>query len=421
MADYSTISQTNPLLYVSGSPLIDQDRIRWPGSGSNPYSLLPYGFYKNDSRFLQDCQASAVWAAYRLGYPVQDVEMLDIMFYAAYEEATNAYEAQVNQFNIRNYIANFQGQSVESIGNLSGQAVVGTPMNQIIKLADAYGAEAGVGGSIDWKRGFITTQPYQQTYDLQALWGDTSESCNRLEIKRIFHERQPAFARIYDPFSMTGMSYSNIFNELGFGAYSPAVQFLMTPIFEDLLRGQAIEFNDMVRKSQYSFEIVNNKLRLFPIPQEGFNVYFDYILEKDRLAVSTISGSATDPIVSDYSNIPYQNLVYNQVNEVGKQWIRKYFLACCKETLGIVRQKYQQIPIPGGEVTLDGAELRQEAQQEKEALITELRENLEAAGRKQQIEDRAKEAEFINDTLRRVPLLIYIGVLVFTCIPVWIL
>jgi hypothetical protein len=205
---------------------------------------------------------------------------------------------------------------------------------------------------------------------------------------------------------MTGLSYSNVFTELGFGAYSPATQFLMTPLFEDLLRGQAIEFNDMIRKSQYSFEVANNKIRLFPIPQESFRLYFDYIVQKDRYDASTISGSN---IVSDYSNIPYQNMVYSQINEVGKQWIRKYFLACCKETLGIVRQKYQSLPIPGSEVTLDGAELRQEAQTEKEALLVELRENLEQAGRKQQIEDRAKEAEYMSAVLSRIPLQIYIG------------
>lgn len=406
MADYNTISQTDPLITIEGSPLIDQDRIRWPGSGSNPYSLLPYGFYKEDNTFLADCQRAAVWAAASLGYPIHDVELIDFIFYARFEEAVNAYEAQVNQFNIRNYISLYQGQSIESAGNLSGQAVMGTPMHYIVKLADAYGAEAGVGGEVDWKRGYITTEAYKQSYDLQDLWGNVHEDCNRIEIKRIFHERQPAFARIYDPFSMTGMSYSNIFNELGFGAYSPAVQFLMTPIFEDLLRGQAIEFNDMVRKSQYSFEIVNNKVRLFPIPQEGFRVYFDYIVEKDRIAASAMSGSN---LISDYSNIPYKNLVYGNVNEVGKQWIRKYFLALCKETLGLIRQKYSTLPIPGAEVSLDGAELRQEAQQEKEALITEIRENLEAAGRRAQVEDRANEAEYIQRALQGVPLLIYIG------------
>jgi len=388
--------------------LIDQDRVRWPGSGSAVSGSTPFGFYDNDIEFQSDAMGAAVWAALRLGHPIVDIEMIDRNFYACFEEAVNEYGAQINQFNIRNYIQVFQGQNIQQIGNLSGQNVTGTPMSVIVDLAKAYGTEVGVGGNTDWKRGYITTVPYQQTYDLQSLWGNISESFNRIEIMRVFNERTPAFARIYDPFSMTGMSYSNVLNELGFGAYSPAVQFLMTPIFEDLLRGQAIEFNDMVRKSAYSFEIVNNKLKIFPIPQDGFRVYFDYMVKNERYSGSFQSGSAGQ-YVSDYSNIPYNNITYGTINDVGKQWIRKYFLALCKELLGAIRQKYQTIPIPGGEVTLDGAELRNEAQQEKEKYITELRETLEAVGKKQQIEDRAREAEYLQDTLKRVPMAIYIG------------
>jgi len=389
--------------------LIDQDRVRWPGSGSIVSGSTPFGIYDSDSEFQADCAAAAVWAAYRLGYPVVDIELLDLNFYACFEEAVNEYGAQVNQFNIRNYISVFQGQSTSELGNLSGQPVVGTPMYQLVELAKGYGTEIGVGGNTSWKRGYIIAAANTQSYNVQELWGTVSESGQRMEITRIFHERPPAFARIYDPFSMTGMSYSNILNELGFGAYSPAVQFLMTPIFEDLLRGQAIEFNDMVRKSQYSFELVNNTLKLFPIPQVGMKVYFDYMLRSERFSGSYISGS-TGENVSDYSNIPYDNVVYFTLNDVGKQWIRKYFLALCKELLGSIRQKYQTIPIPGGEVTLDGAELRNEAQQDKENLVTQIRENLEAAGRKQQIEDRALEAEHLQTSLKGVPMLIYIGV-----------
>jgi hypothetical protein len=399
---------------TNATTLIDQDRVRWPGSGSAVSGSTPFGFYDIDFVFQTDAQASAVWAAYRLGYPIVDVELIDRNFYACFEEAVNEYGAQVNQWNIRNYMQVFQGQKVADLGNLSGQAVVGTPMNVMIQLAKGYGSEVGVGGNITWKRGHIILSASVQTYDLQALWADISESHSRLEVMRIFHERTPAFARIYDPFSMTGMSYSNVLNEMGFGAYSPAVQFLMTPIFEDLLRGQAIEFNDMVRKSAYSFELTDNKLKLFPIPTiGGFPVYFDYFLTNDRYSasvVSTPSGSGyTGSYVSDYANIPYQNIPYNTINAVGRQWIRKYFLSLCKELLGAIRQKYQTIPIPGGEVTLDGAELRNEAQQEKTDLITQLRETLEAVGKKQQMEDRAREAEYLQDTLRRVPLFIYIG------------
>lgn len=398
---------------TNATTLIDQDRVRWPGSGSTVAGNTPFGFYDKDYDFQSDAQASAIWGAYRLGYPIVDVELIDKNFYACFEEAVNEYGAQVNQWNIRNYMQVFQGQKVSDLGNLSGQAVVGTPMSVLIELARAYGTEVGVGGNVDWKKGEIMANVGQQTYDLQALWGDVSESFNRIEIMRVYHKFPPAFARIYDPMSMTGMSYSNVLNEMGFGAYSPAVQFLMTPIFEDLLRGQAIQFNDMVRKSAYSFEIVNNKIKLFPIPTYNFYLYFDYLVAADRYSgsvISTPSGSNyTGSYVSDYANIPYQNIPYNTINDVGRQWIRKYFLSLCKELLGAIRQKYQSIPIPGGEVTLDGAELRNEAQQEKTDLITQLRETLEAVGKKQQMEDRARESEFLNDSLKYVPLYIYIG------------
>lgn len=407
------MSNDNIAPITNPTTLVDQDRVRWPGSGSNPVGRTPFGFYDNDGQFLTEAQSAAKWAALRLGYPIVDIEMLDVDFYACFEEAINEYGAQVNQWNIRNYMQVFQGQQVDTLGNLSGQAVVGTPMNVLVQLAKAYGTEVGVGGDVSWKKGWVQAQPMVQEYDLQALWAQPSESNNRIAITRIFHQFPPAFARIYDPFSMTGMSYSNVLNEMGFGAYSPAVQFLMTPIFEDLLRGQAIQFNDMVRKSAYSFELVNNKLKLFPIPTYGFMVYFNYLVEADRYSgsvISTPSGSTyTGSYVSDYANIPYQNIPFNTINQVGRQWIRQYFLALCKELLGAVRQKYQTIPIPGGEVTLDGAELRNEAQQMKTDLIAQLRETLDAVGKKSQMEDRAREAEYLQDALRRVPLFIYIG------------
>lgn len=394
--------------------LIDQDRVRFPGSGSSVPGHTPYGFYDTDATFVTECYKGMIWAAHKLGYPNIDIEMIDVNFYACYEEAVNEYGKELNQFNIVNNMLVFQGQNIQTLGNTNGRNVQGLGLNQIISLAKDYGSEAGSGGRVTWKKGYVDVQPGVQDYDLQALWADVTESCNRMEIKRIFHERPPAAARIYDPFSMTGMSYSNILNELGFGAYSPAVQFLMTPIFEDLLRMQAIEFNDMVRKSAYSFEIVNNVVRVFPVPTYGYKMWFEYILEKDR-ANAGLSESGSN-VVSDYSNVPYVKPIYGQINEPGRQWIRKYFLACCKETLGMIRQKYQTIPIPGGETTLDGAEMRQEAQQEKEGLLENLREMLQQAGKFNQMEKQAEMTEQIINSLKGVPLFIYVGVLMFSCI-----
>jgi hypothetical protein len=385
----------------------DGDRIRWPGSGSSPVGKTPYGFYDNDPRFVVDCVASAKFAGFQLGFPVQDVELTEENFYSCFESAIMEYTSQINRWNIINNISTLQGQSIQELGNVSGRYVGGSGLPYIVELSQAYGTQAEVGGKVGLKKGYITTTPYQNTYDLQSLWGDVTESCNRLEIRRVLHHRNPAFSRIYDPFSMTGMSYSNIFNELGFGAYSPATQFLMTPIFEDLLRGQAIEFNDMVRKSQYGFEVVNNKLRVWPVPTYSFKLWFEYFLKSD-IHEGSVS-SADSNVVSDFSNVPYNNTSYSTINDAGKQWIRKYFLALCKEVLGIIRQKHQSIPFPDGEVTLDGAELRSEAQQEKEQLITLLREDLEKSGRTAQLEMRSLEAETIQNTLRSVPMPLYLG------------
>jgi len=400
---------------------LDQDRVRWPGSGSAVNTgSIPFGFYLAEPTpvsltasvgfFEYDCEKSAQWAAKRLGYPIIDIEMIDVNFYACFEESVNEYGAQINQFNIRNNLLNLQGLSTADNPNITGKNVIGTGLPYIIQLSKGYGSEIGVGGYVDIKKVPLQLSASQQTYDLQNLIGTNLESGSRVEIRRVFHGPSPAFARIYDPFSMTGMSYSNVLNEMGFAGYSPATQFLMTPIFEDLLRGQAIEFNDMVRKSAYSFEVVNNKLKIFPIPTHDYKIYIEYVVEKDKFSsANTFSSGSNYDVVSDYSNVPYQNVTYFKLNAVGKQWVKKYYLALCKEILGAVRQKYSTIPIPGGEVSLDGAELRSEAQTEKEALITQLRENLEATSRKAQMEAKADETEKMTSIMKTVPLLIYIG------------
>jgi len=398
----------------------DPTTIRWPGSGSAVnLTTVPFGFYLNETnntgsigKFEYDCEKSAEWAAKRLGYPIIDVELKDISFYACFEEAVSEYGAQVNQFNIRNNLLNLQGLNTTDNPNLTGKNIQGSGLPFVVKLSRQYGSEINVGGDVPVKRVPVNLKKGQQVYDLNQLIECERECGNNVEIRRLFHGPAPAFARIYDPFSMTGMSYSNVLNEMGFAGYSPATQFLMTPIFEDLLRGQAIEFNDMVRKSAYSFEVINNQLRIFPIPTYDHSAYIEYVVEKDKFN-SAVSPEANYEIVSDYSNAPYQNVVYNKLNAVSKQWIKKYFLALSKELLGAIRQKYNIVPIPGGEVTLDGGELRSEAQTEKEALITQLRENLEATGRTAMMEAKATEAEKMRDTLKSVPLLIYVGVLVF--------
>ena len=172
---------------------------------------------------------------------------------------------------------------------------------------------------------------------------------------------------------------------------------------------QAIEFNDQIRKTSYSFTLVNNKLRLFPNPTTNYKLYFDYILtsERDNTLITPAGGSSD--VISDYSNVPYDNMQYKFINDVGQQWIRKYGLALCKELLGTVRSKFGSVPIPNAEVTLDGDTLRSEATTEKEALVAELRETLEQTSRKVLLEADSEESTRLQEKLNKVPLNIYIG------------
>jgi hypothetical protein len=167
--------------------------------------------------------------------------------------------------------------------------------------------------------------------------------------------------------------------------------------------------NDSIRKSAYTFTLINNKLRVFPDPDEDRTLYFDYVdvSDRDDPLFTEYSGSAN--VISDYSNVPYNNMEYKYINDVGKQWIRKYGLALSKELLGIIRSKYGTIPIPNADTTLDGETLRSEAQAEKEGLITELREMLEGTSRKALLEADKDEAEFLQEKLQKIPYPIYVG------------
>ena len=170
--------------------------------------------------------------------------------------------------------------------------------------------------------------------------------------------KRPAVTRYFDPYASTGFGTYNMLDGFGFGSYSPAITFVLQPIYADLLRIQAIEFNDQIRKSAYSFEIRNNQLRIFPIPTESGSLWIEYVKTDDRDNPLRTRYSGSNDVVSDYSNVKYDFMVYSNINDVGKQWIRKYTLALSKELLGIVRSKYGIFLFQIQKFHLDGDTLR---------------------------------------------------------------
>jgi hypothetical protein len=394
----------------------------WSGSTSGSFisgSSTPFGIYDSDSDFRNDAPKTATWVAKRLGYPIINIELDNEQIFTCFEESTSEYSAQVNQFNIRNNIDILRGQPKETSGgraNYSQTLVDGSFLPTTVRMSQQYGTLAGVGGNTSIKKAYIELTPGKQKYDLMVNAIDTQTSSSfatlytsgsTVDVMKVFYEATPAIARFFDPYSVGAQGTLNLMSELGFGQFSPAAQFLMMPLYEDVLRMQQIEFNDHIRKSAHTFNIVDNKLEIFPIPTDALTrIYFEYIsrdeFEHDSQTIQSDS-------LSDYSDIPYDFIQYRFINDVGKQWIRKYTLALSKELLGAIREKYSSVPIPDGEVSLDGAALRAEAQVEKDELIKQLRENLEEMSRKNVMENKTHESNHHQEMLRKVPLKLYVG------------
>ena len=379
----------------------------WNGSSTFAAGQTPFGFYDSDAEFAAEADKVAKFCAIRLGYPLMDVELQSGSFYACFEEAVTTYGNEVYQAQaVQNYLA-LEGGSTSTTLN---EAVISPTLQNIIRLAEGYGTEAHVGGHITRYTGSITVQADQQMYDLNQ-WAIDENISGRIEITRVFYEAPPAILRYFDPYAGTGTGMQSLMDAFGFGNMSPGVNFLLMPASYDVLKIQAIEFNDQIRKSAYSFEIVNNQLKLFPIPKSEGHIWFEYykVNEKQSLDDSANTAGGVGGAITNISNVPYENPIFANINSVGKQWIYRYALALAKELLAYVRGKYTTVPIPGSEATLNQADLLADARTEKEALITNLREILESTSKLAQLERKAGEGNFLQDTLKQVPMVIYVG------------
>jgi hypothetical protein len=391
----------------------------WSGATSGSFisgSSTPFGIYDSDSEFRVDAPKTATWVAKRLGYPIINIELDNEQIFTCFEESTSEYSAQVNQFNLRNNLDILRGQPKGKVANYSQTLVDGSYLPTTVRMSQQYGTLAGVGGATSIKRAYVNLTASVSTYDLMTQAVDVESGRNfsaifsgssTIDVTKVFYEATPAIARFFDPYSVGAQGTLNLISELGFGQFSPAAQFLMMPLYEDVLRMQQIEFNDHIRKSAHTFNIVDNKLQIFPIPTTTLTkIYFEY-LSRDEFEHDSQTIQADS--LSDYSDIPYDFIQYSNINDVGKQWIRKYTLALSKELLGAIREKYSSVPIPDGEVSLDGAALRSEAQVEKDMLVTQLRENLEEMSRKNVMENKTHESNHHQEMLRKVPLKLYVG------------
>ena len=377
----------------------------WTGTSYFFPGDTPFGYYDYDYQFQQDADKVAKFCAQRLGYPLVDVELQPGSFYTAFEEAVTVYGNELYSFQARDNYLSLEGAPTAS--NLNN-ALITPSLAPIIRMSQQYAGEAGTGGNVTWYSGSVHLSSSIQDYDL-GKWAIDNNITGSIEIKKVFYEQIPAINQLYSPWAGLAPGATSAVGLAGLAGFGPATTYMLMPLSFDIANIQAIEMNNQVRLSNYTFQLINNRLKIFPIPGDpdhGVQLWFNYInLEERANAAITQAGGK----ITNISKMNYTNPVYSQINSIGRAWIFEYTLALSKEILGLIRGKYSTVPIPGAEVTLNQSDLLSQASSEKETLLTKLRDYFDTTSRQSLLERRAAETTARQTEINQVPMTIYIG------------
>jgi hypothetical protein len=405
---------------MANIPIYDgtSDFTAYSASAAATASLPPptaFGFYNNDLDFKADADKVVTFCTRRLGWPIENIELQNIQMWTAFEEAVTVYGNELYAFKQREDYLSMEGSenSYASGQNFSNTLVTPNFQN-IVRLSEQYGEQAGVGGNVTWYSGSLTLTASVQDYDLN-VWASESLgiSGSQLEIKNIFYEGIPASAQYFAAGGMglgaaAGGWFAGLGGVAGYGIYN---NYLISPLSYNVQAMQATELANDILFNNYSFELINNHLRIFPIPGTGADgnpeqLWFQYTIVDEVYADSLQSGSN---LITNVSQYPYNNPIYSEINSVGRAWIFEYTLALVKEMLGYVRGKYSTVPIPGAEVTMNQQDLLASATETKNALIEKLRDYFDQTSRQSMLERRAAESVARVSEISNVPMVIFIG------------
>jgi len=374
-----------------------------------------FGFYNNDVDFKSDADKVTTFCARRLGWPIENIELQDIQFWTAFEEAVTVYGNELYAFKQREDYLSMEGSQNSYFSGQNFSNTLVTPNFQnIVRLSEQYGEQAGVGGNVTWYSGALELTASVQDYDLN-VWASQSLgiSGSQLEVKNIFYQGIPAAAQYFAAGGMglgaaAGGWFAGLGGVAGYGIYN---NYLISPLSYNVQAIQATELANDILFNNYTFELINNHLRIFPIPGTGADgnpekLWFQYTIVDEVYSDSLQSGSG---LISNVSQYPYNNPIYSEINSVGRAWIFEYTLALVKEMLGYVRGKYSTVPIPGAEVTMNQQDLLASATETKNALIEKLRDYFDQTSRQSLLERRAAESVARVSEISNVPMVIFIG------------
>ena len=394
-------------------------------SFQNTTSPTPFGIFDSEKDFILDANSMVTFVKRKLGDDILSVELTNKQVWMSFEEAVLEYGRVVNEYQTKSQLGNLLGNDLGTSGDdqtVNNDIVDGGPrgaenkfpretLEFLMRKAEPYASHAGVGGSYNIYSGSIDLVDGQQDYNIYtdmkftksdgtSVVAGTEFANKKLRIYEVMHYSPQAAYRFFD--TTSAINYLN--NEFAFESFTPETVFYVLPVFEDLLRAQQMDISNRVRRSNHSYELIGQNIRIFPKPtvQTTKKLYIRFAPPTDGLNPD-IADDLIDG-VSGMHNIPFNNIKYQMINSMGRQWIRQYTFALSKEVLGLVRSKFGSIPIPNGDLQLNGSDLLSQAQGEKEKLITSLREMLDSLTYDKLLEGQATEVGNMQTILKSVPI-----------------
>jgi hypothetical protein len=404
---------------------------------------VPYGVYLtgplSSSQWTSGAVAQVALTYKMLGGDVLDIELTENNVYTSYEMATLEYCTIINNHQAKNVLSDFLGATTGTFdhegalqaGELSS-SLSGTHLSLKFpkfnfeysrRVAEGLAGEAGFGDDARIYSASINLEANVQDYDLQKIVQDASVdgsstfgtaftgSINnrRIAIRRVYYQSPGTMWRFYGYYG--GLNV--VGNLYTYGQYSDESTFEVIPAWQNKLQAMAFETNLYTRASHYAYEIFDNRIRIYPPPSSPggmtpTKMWFDFTVPTDPWVEDTTRKDGTDGI-NNYNTLPFANIPYENINSMGKQWIRKYALALTKGMLAQIRGKFGAIPIPGESVTLNSSELATQAEAETSALKTELVELLDTLTYEALMNSDAELTENSNRIQVNVPMGIYRG------------
>jgi len=420
------------------TPLSQTSKVILPSNGSVANvteTTLPFGIYVDDnywnplqiSNYKSGSVDQVAYVYKKLGGDVLDIELVETQVHAAYEEACLEYSYLINLHQSKNALPFYLGQetgSFDNDGQLSG-SLTGDVSLKLPKFSIGYAkqvslfnaTEALLNSSDPIYSASFTVVPGQQDYDLQAAivnasgergWNVTGK---RVAVRKVYYKTAGASWNFYGYFG--GL---NVVGNLStYGQYADDSTFEIIPVWQNKMQAMAYKDAIKTRVSDWSFQLRNNVLRLFPVPQSASptQFWFEFTIDQNGWDSNSdgAGGNSVDNVngINNMNTLPFQNIPYDKINSIGKQWIRRFALALSKEMLGQVRSKFGQIPIPGESVQLNGDKLISEGKEEQKELREELKTQLAEMTYSKLGEDVAKISEDSQKVQTYIPNLIFVG------------